>query len=88
MVKVIDDHFMVCQDCLMAIANDDFTGLDYHLSPEEAEKRMQEIKEAMASVDGDICAGNPEEDEDFSTTPCHCCGDRLHGSRHHCVILK
>ena len=31
-VDIIDDAFMVCTDCLMIIANDDASGLDYSLS--------------------------------------------------------
>ncbi|MDR5893148.1 hypothetical protein QC820_09995 [Halomonas mongoliensis] len=89
-IEVIDDQFMVCTDCLMIIANDDATGLDYSLSEEEAAEREREIREAIAEVqrtEGQIAVGDSDMDDEFSASPCACCGTRLAGQRHHCVIL-
>ncbi|MGM0925380.1 MAG: hypothetical protein ACQEXC_02920 [Pseudomonadota bacterium] len=90
MVKVIDDDFMVCTDCLMIIANDDASGLGYSLGEEEAEVREQEIRGAITEIqreEGQIVVGDSDRDDEFSPSPCACCGTRLAGPRHHCVIL-
>lgn len=41
---------MVCTDCLMIIANDDATGLNYAMSEENAAEREQEIRDAIADI--------------------------------------
>ncbi|MCE0732429.1 hypothetical protein LWH48_06385 [Halomonas sp. G15] len=89
-LAIIDDDFMVCTDCLMIIANDDATGLDYSLGEDEAEAREREIREAIAEIQreqGQIAVGDSDKDDVFSAGPCACCGTRLAGARHHCVIL-
>src|SRR5690554_1579793 len=89
-VDIIDDDFMVCTDCLMIIANDDASGLAYSLGEEEAEAREREIREAIAEIqreEGQIAVGDSDRDEEFTSRPCACCGMRLAGPRHHCVIL-
>ena len=90
MPTIIDDDFMVCTDCLMIIANDDASGLDYSLGEEGAEARMREIREAIEDIqreEGQIAVGDSDRDDEFSSSPCACCGTRLAGARHHCVIL-
>jgi len=89
-VDIIDDDFMVCTDCLMIIANDDASGLDYSLGEAEAEAREQEIREAIAEIqreEGQIAVGDSGRDDEYTSSPCPCCGTRLAGARHHCVIL-
>ncbi|MDI5922694.1 hypothetical protein QLQ86_18140 [Halomonas sp. LR5S13] len=90
MVIIIDDAFMVCTDCLMIIANDDASGLDYSLGEEEAGAWEREIRGAIAEIQrqvGQIAVGDGDRDDEFSSSPCACCGIRLAGWRHHCVIL-
>lgn len=90
MATIVDDHVMVCDDCLMIIANDDASGLDYSLGEEEAEAREREIREAIDDIqreEGQITVGDSDRDDEFSSSPCACCGTRLAGVRHHCVIL-
>lgn len=90
MVKILDDPFMVCTDCLMIIANDDATGLDGSMGDEEAAEREREIREAIAEIQrtaGIIAVGDSDQDDAFSTTPCACCRSRLAGQRHHCVLF-
>ncbi|MGM1051834.1 MAG: hypothetical protein ACQEXO_05505 [Pseudomonadota bacterium] len=90
-VDIIDDAFMVCTDCLMIIANDDASGLDYSLSEEDAAERERVIREAMAEIqreEGQIVVGESDRDDEFSARPCACCGTRLAGQRHHCVMLS
>ena len=87
-MKVLDDNFMVCSDCIQVIANGDYSGLDYSCDVEEkfSEKRVDEINAGLEDNPGIAC-GDADKDEEFSTQPCECCGESLHGSRHHCVIL-
>jgi hypothetical protein len=87
MAHVLNDNFMVCTECLMVIANDDYSMLDYYYSPEDAEKRAEEIREGMVSIVGYIVPGDNEFDEEFSKEPCECCGELLAGTRHHCIVL-
>src|SRR5690554_5571867 len=89
-LAIIDNDFMVCTDCLMIIANDDASGLDYSLGEEEAEVREQEIRRAITEIqreEGQIDVGDSDRDNEFSPSPCACCGTRLAGARHHCAIL-
>ena len=65
-----------CIDCADAIANYDFTGLDYHYSEREARERMAEI---LAGMDGRALSIG--EECGFSWRACDCCGSRLGGDR-------
>lgn len=87
-MEVVNDDYMVCAECMMAIANDDFSGLDYYYSPDDAAERMAEIKQGMAEAGGYIVVGNSGQDEEFSRRTCDCCGDYLAGTRHHCTVLS
>ena len=74
--------YKVCDDCIMAIANDDYSGLDYYLSEDESLQRMEQIKQGMAALGQNIVCMNDEPDE-FSVVSCDCCGDHLAGRRHY-----
>ncbi|MFN2332480.1 MAG: hypothetical protein ABR580_11615 [Halomonas sp.] len=90
MAKIVDDHFMVCADCLMIIANDDATGLDHFLDEESAAARERELRHSIAAAQRDgnyLVVGDSEQDEEFSTSSCDCCNTSLAGSRHHCVLM-
>lgn len=89
-MEINTEDFMVCHDCLMIIANDDATGLDYYLSEEVAAAREREIREAVAEIQrekGPVVVGDSDLDNEFSSSRCDCCGSKLAGSRHHCVII-
>lgn len=91
MAVIVNGSFMVCGDCLPVIVNGDYSHLDYHYSEEEAEEKMKEIDQGIAAaVEGGrwISSGDTNEDVEFSRSPCHCCGDRLAGSRYHFVIMQ
>ncbi len=88
MVEVIDDDFYVCEECLMVIANGDYSILDAHYNEEEADKRKQEIDQALDLIEGHVVPGDEENDMEFSGRRCDCCGDQYLGSKHHCVILS
>lgn len=90
MATIVDDHVMVCDDCLMIIANDDATGLDHFLDEESAAAREREVRESIyaAQRDGNtLVVGDSEHDEAFSTSSCDCCHTHLAGARHHCVLM-
>ena len=92
MVNVIDDNFMVCSECLSAIVNDDYSGLDYSYDEQEANERMAHIQECIrweqVQNGGYIVLGDEEKDDEFSSRSCSCCGSHLAGSRHHCIVLS
>ena len=84
MAHLIADDLLVCTDCTMAIANDDYTGLDYHYGPAESERREAEIRAGIASMGGYPVIG---DEYGFSWRPCDCCGTELGGDRHECAVL-
>lgn len=86
MVDILDDEFMVCVDCLMVIANGDYSGLA--IDPSTEDQRTKEINDGLDSVEGYVACGDSDKDYDFSSRPCGCCGSHLAGSRHHCVVLS
>lgn len=83
-MKVIGEY-SVCGECLQAIANDDYFGLDYYYTPETATIRQQAIKDGMQSLGPGLIAGGT--DFGFCRTPCDCCGDKLHGNRYQVIQL-
>lgn len=87
-ISVLDENFMVCTDCLMIIANDDASGLDYALDEDAAAVREQEIRESIAEAGGYISTGDSDKDDEFSAAACACCGTRDAGKRHHCILTS
>jgi hypothetical protein len=86
-MKVNIENIAVCTDCILAIVNDDYIGLDYHYDAQEAAQRRNEIAAGilrLSSLGSIITTG--EEDE-FSTHHCDCCLSKLAGSRHYCSTL-
>jgi len=88
MSKVIDDSFMVCADCYCIVGSGDASAFDYWYSEEEADRRLHEVEECIASIQGIIYPGDFIKDEEFSRDDCDCCGIDLAGARHHCIILE
>jgi hypothetical protein len=75
----MDSVRMVCIDCLLAVANNDTTGIG-------SEEREREVLAGVARI-GIAAVGDYENDETFSKDACECCGTRLHGSRHEVLVL-
>lgn len=85
MAKVIDTGWC-CEDCVQAIANDEYSGLDYHYSEPEATERMEAIKAGIAAyAPGYLVIG--DDHDEFSTRRCDVCGEHLAGSRHAFSVL-
>jgi hypothetical protein len=65
----------VCSDCLMVLANGDYTGI-------EGEARMREVEAGVEDFPTDVYYN--DDDDEFSRRPCDCCGTPLAGRRHGC----
>ena len=73
------DYGLACDDCVQAIANDDYTGIDYYSSSEaETDARIAEIKAGIEAVPGYLVVGN---EYGFHWDTCDVCGC-LAGNRH------
>ncbi len=80
------DELFVCPDCWSWLINGDATGLDHHYRGHEADVRLVQIQEGEADLMrtyGSLHMGCALWDDEFSSTPCDCCGSRLAGERHH-----
>ena len=88
-MKILDDNFMVCADCIQVIANGDYTSLDYYYPEKRVVKMViKRINEGIDNAGGYIALGDNENDEEFSSLNCDCCNSRLAGTRHHCIVLE
>ncbi|HCA02677.1 MAG TPA: hypothetical protein DEO68_10950 [Halomonas campaniensis] len=90
-LEIRDDHFMVCTDCQMIIVNDDASGLDYSLDEDVANEREEQIRKAISDIQSDgsyLIAGDDDQNDEFSSRACDCCGTRLAGERYHCRLLR
>ena len=63
MLEILDDEFMVCSDCLMVIANGDYSGLA--IDPSTEDQRIKEINEGLDSIEGYVDCGDSEKDHEF-----------------------
>ena len=91
MVRVLDDDYWVCSDCLPVIAGCGYTHLDnYYVSEDQSgeislEDKIDAIDSGMESAGGRIVSGSDEDE--FSTRGCDCCCDKLAGYRAQCAVL-
>ena len=91
MTEVFDDDYWVCADCLPVIANGDYTHLDcYYVSEDQSgeislEDKVAAIDSGMESVGGTIVPG--DEENEFDTRRCECCGSNLAGYRARCAVI-
>ncbi|WP_409265152.1 hypothetical protein [Pseudomonas sp. KCJK8521] len=79
------ESFWLCEDCLQAVAYEDFSALSLYYSEAEVEQRIASMRTALQnllplSADFDPYTGLGIEA--FSTQPCEGCHSPLHGSRH------
>lgn len=78
MAHVIDE-IQVCGDCLIVIANNDWTGI--------RDEDVSRIKRGIKNLNGHAYVGDSEKDRGFSWRGCECCNNGLGGERYHVVIL-
>lgn len=86
-MKVKIENLAFCTYCTMVAVNGDYTGLDYHYSADEAEKRAQEIDAGLAALGGHVCYDGSKDLDEFSARRCDCCGTHLAGRRDYFVVL-
>lgn len=91
-MKVKRDDLWLCQDCMIAAVNGDFTGLDFSQGKEAADARMATIITGLERLGPhlvpDFDSETGEGVEDFSRKGCDCCETRLAGSRHRFAVLE
>lgn len=77
MAKILDDDIRVCDDCAVAIANDDYSGMN--------DETQAAVRAGMAILNkrGWLVVG---EEQGFSWMRCQCCGG-LAGNRHSCALI-
>lgn len=80
-------EYKVCTDCIMAIVNNDFSGLDYFYTEEESRRRLGEITQGMKALGPNIVCMDNEPDA-FCTLSCDCCGTRSIGERHYVADIS
>ncbi|WP_409314792.1 hypothetical protein [Pseudomonas putida] len=79
------ESFWLCEDCLQAVAYDDFSGLSLYYSEAEVEQRITHMRaklQALLPLSADFDPHTGAGIEAFSKHPCECCQSLLHGARH------
>ncbi|QNV67914.1 hypothetical protein F7661_20190 [Pseudomonas sp. CFA] len=79
------ESFWLCEDCLQAVAYDDFSALSLYYSEAEIDERIAQMRKELQmllplSADFDPHTGIGIDP--FSTHPCESCHSPLHGARH------
>ncbi|NWL45017.1 hypothetical protein E6B08_19855 [Pseudomonas putida] len=79
------ESYWLCEDCLHAVAYDDFSALSLYYSEAEVDQRIAQMRKELqvllplsADFDPDTGVGI----DPFSTHPCEGCHSALHGTRH------
>lgn len=100
-MEIKRDGLQLCEDCTIAAVNGDFTGLDYHYGTgldrydrkvgPSADERMAEIVKGLEALGPHLVPNFDSETnrgiDEFSRSPCDCCGIKLHGGRHEFAVL-
>ncbi|MBV7491411.1 hypothetical protein Q8X48_12355 [Pseudomonas sp. QLc11A] len=79
------ESFWLCEDCLQAVAYDDFSALSLYYSEAEIEQRIAQLRtelQALMPLSADFDPQTGSGIESFSTRACEGCQSRLHGARH------
>ncbi|AUZ58505.1 hypothetical protein PRJ_1899 [Pseudomonas sp. XWY-1] len=79
------ESFWLCEDCLQAVAYDDFSALSLYYSEAEVEQRitlMRNELQALLPLSADFDPHTGAGIQAFSTHPCEGCHNPLHGARH------
>lgn len=79
---------LICEDCVQAIANGDFTGLDYHYDKEESARRQEAIKDGITAYHDAGFIPVVGKEAGFSVMGCDCCEDPDAGERHELYLLR
>ncbi|WP_455921133.1 hypothetical protein [Pseudomonas putida] len=79
------ESYWLCEDCLQAVAFEDFSALSLYYSEAEVDQRIAQMRTALQALLPLSADFDPESGigiEDFSPAPCEACCSRLHGTRH------
>lgn len=79
------ESFWLCEDCLQAVAYDDFSALSLYYSEAEVEQRIVHLRtqlQALMPLSADFDPHTGAGFEAYSTRPCESCQSSLHGARH------
>jgi hypothetical protein len=80
-VSVVYEGF-ACSDCVMIIANDDWSGI---ASPELHDAQIAHV--GLGELGHVVMAGDEGCEGEFSTARCDYCGSTLAGYRHPIAVL-
>ena len=72
----------VCTVCIHLLANGEFND-----GTDAAEVAAAGIARIWGATARDLCPGDSEQDNGFSTSACDGCGDSDHGDRFHAVAM-
>lgn len=91
-MDIVQDNLWLCDDCMIAAVNDDYTGIDYSYSG-AADKRVAEIQAGLVEL-GPHLVPNFDSDtgdgyQEFARPArgCDCCGSKLAGSFYRFAVL-
>lgn len=78
------ESFWLCDDCLFAVAYEDYSTLSLYYTTDEIEKRIAGIQCGLVRLLPISADFDPETGRGiraFSSSPCDGCGSPLHGQR-------
>lgn len=79
------ESFWFCEDCLQAVAYDDFSALSLYYSEAEVDQRIADMREelqALLPLSTDFDPSTGTGIKVFSTELCESCHSSLHGARY------
>ncbi|MCO8310887.1 hypothetical protein [Pseudomonas mandelii] len=79
------ESFWLCDDCLFAVAYEDYSTLSLYYTMDEIEKRIARIHRGLIRLMPISADFDPEAGwgiKAFSPLHCDSCGSHLHGQRH------
>ena len=81
-ISVTQRDLWLCDDCMIAAVNDDYTGLDYYYPPGDADRRMKAIEKGLEALGPGLVpdwreeteyecldCGNIDTDDGYRTAP-------------------
>ena len=84
--------YLVCSDCLQPIMYGDYSSLDYYYDEKQALEIQIKVEKGISEliaghgVNANLTIAQADINE-FSSSPCECCGSKLTGARHEAVCL-
>ncbi|WP_416465183.1 hypothetical protein [Pseudomonas sp. LFS044] len=79
------ESYWLCEDCLHAVAYDDFSALSLYYSEAEVDQRIAQMRielQALMPLSADFNPDTGVGIDPLSTRPCEACHSPLRGVRH------